>query len=313
MNRAAVALVGLAVLLPAAPANAQLARTFVSANGADANNCSRMQPCRTFQGAHDKTNSGGEINVLDPAGYGVVTITKALSIVNDGVGSAGVLVGSGQTGIIINAGSLDAVNLRGLIIEGAGLGQKGIVFNSGKSLTIENCVVRGLTGVNDAGIRFAPNASSNLAVSNTLVVNNAGTGIEIAPGGSAVVGAAFNRVESHNNGGFGISLIKFATNAAINATATESVATGNYGGFFALANGPPFARLTVVRSVAANNTNFGVGANSGGANVRLAQSTVTGNPNAWSIGNGGVVESYGDNYVDGNSGDNSAQPLIAKK
>jgi hypothetical protein len=65
--------------------------------------------------------------------------------------------------------------------------------------------------------------------------------------------------------------------------------------------------------VAANNTNFGVGANSGGANVRLAQSTVTGNPNAWSIGNGGVVESYGDNYVDGNSGDNSAQPLIAKK
>src|SRR5215510_686548 len=94
-------------LLFAAPAQAQLARTFVSSLGNDANDCQRLTPCRTFQGAHDKTLANGEITVLDPGGYGAVTITKSISIINDGVGEDGVLVSAGATGVTVNAGASD--------------------------------------------------------------------------------------------------------------------------------------------------------------------------------------------------------------
>src|SRR5215472_6483052 len=86
-----------------APAQAQLARTWVSSFGIDANNCDRPTPCRTFQHAHDKTLPLGEISVLDPGGYGALTITKGISIINDGVGEAGLLVSGGTIGILIEA------------------------------------------------------------------------------------------------------------------------------------------------------------------------------------------------------------------
>jgi hypothetical protein len=74
----------LALGLSAAPAHAQLARTYVSSvNGNDANDCNRLTPCRTFQVAHNKTLPNGEITVLDPGGYGAVTITRNISIIND--------------------------------------------------------------------------------------------------------------------------------------------------------------------------------------------------------------------------------------
>src|SRR5215468_12384489 len=104
-----IILLPLALSVIAAPARAQLARTYVSAaSGNDANDCNRLTPCRTFQAAHDKTSSMGEITVLDPGGYGAVTITKSVSIINDGVGEAGVLVSGGANGITIAASALDA-------------------------------------------------------------------------------------------------------------------------------------------------------------------------------------------------------------
>ena len=113
------------------PASAQNARSFVSAHGSDTAACTLVAPCRTFAAAFAATNAGGEVDVLDPAGYGALTINKAISIVNDGVGTAGVIVPSGGTGIIINAGPNDAVSLRGLSIEGAGVGQTGILLTPG--------------------------------------------------------------------------------------------------------------------------------------------------------------------------------------
>src|SRR5262249_22315125 len=132
----------------AAPAHAQLARTFVSAAaGDDANDCNRPTPCRTFQAAHDKTLALGEISVLDPGGYGAGTVTQGISIVNDGVGEAGMLVSGGLNGITVNAGGSDRVNLRGLSIKGIGFGGgNGIAFNTGAVLTVENCAITGLDG-----------------------------------------------------------------------------------------------------------------------------------------------------------------------
>src|SRR5215468_2475522 len=104
-------------------------RTFVSGHGNDANPCSLAAPCRSFAGAIAQTSPGGEIAVLDTAGYGAVTITKAISIVNEEGVEAGITATSGD-GITINAGASDIVNLRGLTLVGAG-GNNGITFTSG--------------------------------------------------------------------------------------------------------------------------------------------------------------------------------------
>src|SRR5262245_39107236 len=99
---------------------AQPTRVFVAAQGSDANSCTFAQPCRTFQRAHNVVAARGEIDVLDPAGYGVVTITKSISI--QGHGFAGISVSGSGTGIIINAGANDRVSLNGVLIDGGGVG-----------------------------------------------------------------------------------------------------------------------------------------------------------------------------------------------
>ena len=97
-------------------AQAQATRTWVSGVGDDANPCSRTAPCKTFAGAISKTAAGGEINCIDPGGFGALTITKAIAIICDNV-LAGVLV-SGTTGITVNAGATDNVFLSGLDFDG---------------------------------------------------------------------------------------------------------------------------------------------------------------------------------------------------
>src|SRR5450631_2085445 len=106
----------LACSLSAAPAWALANRTWVSGHGADSGACTPTAPCRTFAFALTQTTAGGEIDVLDPAGYGTVIITQAISIVNDGVGVAGIQAGFGLNGVTINAGASDSVHLRGLTI-----------------------------------------------------------------------------------------------------------------------------------------------------------------------------------------------------
>src|SRR5438132_2856778 len=101
-----------ALFLPTAPAQAQATRTWVSGVGDDANPCSRTAPCKTFAGAISKTAVAGEINCLDPGGFGAVTITKSI-IISCEAGTAGVLVSS-TNGIVVQAAPTDVVYLRGL-------------------------------------------------------------------------------------------------------------------------------------------------------------------------------------------------------
>src|SRR5258705_7695857 len=94
--------VGIAIpLLSAVSAQAQATRTWVSGVGDDVNPCSRTAPCKTFAGAISKTAAGGEINCLDPAGFGAVTITKSLTISCEGV--TGGIVVAGGNGINVSA------------------------------------------------------------------------------------------------------------------------------------------------------------------------------------------------------------------
>src|SRR5215510_81523 len=113
-----------ACLICGSIANAQATRTWVSGVGDDANPCSRTVPCKTFAGAISKTAPCGEISVLDPGGFGAVTITKAITINGDGT-LAGILAAT-VNGIIVAAGASDVVILRSLSINGACSGIDGI-------------------------------------------------------------------------------------------------------------------------------------------------------------------------------------------
>ena len=181
-----------------------------------------MASIRTFAFALAQTAASGEIDVLDPAGYGPVTINKAISIVNDGVGVAAIGAGSGNR-VTINAGASDSVHLRGLTIEGLGSGANGILFNTGKSLAIENCVIRNF-GI---GIFIAPSTSSSFSVSNTIVSCNSNFGMSVQPTGSAVVSGVLSKVTTNNNGG-GIAVVGAATTgASLNVTIVDSEASNN--------------------------------------------------------------------------------------
>src|SRR5690348_9026429 len=93
--------------LLASSAFAQATRTWVSGVGDDANPCSRTAPCKTFAGAISKTAAGGEISVLDPGGFGTVTITKAITI--NGEGNLAGIISAGGNAIVVNAGVNDKI------------------------------------------------------------------------------------------------------------------------------------------------------------------------------------------------------------
>jgi len=151
------------------------------------------------------------------------------------------------------------------------------------------------------------------APSNSLVADNANHGILFAPTGSAT--AVFNRVEANNNGGNGIFVyggLSAGTNT-VNATVSDSVAAGNFDGFVSASqSGSAPTSVMVFHSVAANNST-GVAVTGTGATLRLANSTVTGNTNGWTATTSGVVDSYGDNYIDGNGSNTGSLTPIARQ
>jgi len=218
----AVLLTLAALQIVAGPARAQANRTFVSGAGSDANPCTLAAPCRSFAQALTQTNAGGEITVLDPAGYGTVTINKAVSIVNDGVGEAGVTVTSATDAILVNIAASDVVNLRGLTLVGSGIASAGIVLNSSGALNIQNCVVRGFIG---QGILVTA-GTATLNVSDTIVSNSGIAAVEIAPAVSGILTAAYTRVQATGSGN-GFFINGLLAPATINATIANSTASDN--------------------------------------------------------------------------------------
>ncbi len=293
--------------LSSAPAAALATQTWVSGHGTDSGACTLAAPCRTFVFALSQTAAGGEIDVLDPADYGPMLITNAINIVNDGVGTASVMTAvSDGNGITINAGPNDSVHLRGLTIEGLGSANNGILFTAGGNLAIENCVIRGFTF---AGIKIAHSTStpSSFSVSNTIASKTA-RGIVFVPIGSAVVTGVLSKVTTNNN--FNGILVdgQFTTGAgaSLNVTIVNSEASGNvnYGVRAVSASGHAPTAVMLRNSVASNN-GFGLVVNNN-AILRVGHSVVTGNSGGVAVGTGGILKSYSDNYIDGNTNNNTS-------
>jgi hypothetical protein len=222
-----------AAILQATPAQAQASRTWVSGVGDDANPCSRTAPCKTFAGAISKTAAGGEINVLDPGGFGAVTITKSISIVAASV-EGGVLV-AGTNGIVVQVASTDKVLLEGLDFEGLGQGLNGVQINGGGTTTIRKCSVRNFT---QNGINLVGTANARAVVEDTHIINNAG-GFNMQGAGGAVNTAFLQNCILDNNTSFSTQVAGPSVLVLIGSTLTgspSSIITTNGGGVISYGN-----------------------------------------------------------------------------
>jgi hypothetical protein len=302
----------LAFCLIALPAHAQATRTWVSGVGNDANPCSRTAPCKTFAGAIVKTAVSGEINCLDPGGFGAVTITKSITISCE-TGTAGVLV-SGTNGIVISVGASDIVYLRGLDFEGLTTGLAGISFIGGGVLHVQHCLIRGFNAGAAAGISFAPNAPSELYVSDSFITDNGtgstGAGVLIRPTGSAGVNAVLNQVHSENNS-LGIKVDSTVGTGTVNLTVVDTVVAGNTNANIAAFTTPG----TGTANVMINRTSLSaaaLGLRSDGATttVRIGSSVIFGNVTGVATANGGVLQSYGNNQLNGNTTDGTMATIL---
>lgn len=204
--------------LASAPANAQATRTWVSGVGDDANPCSRTAPCKTFAGAISKTAPAGEINVLDPGGFGAVTITKSISITSIGF-EAGVLV-SGTNGIVVSVASTDKVLLQGLDIEGLGTGLDGVKIIGAGTTTIDNCRIRHFTG---NGVNLNGTAGARVVVKNSVITNNNGGFLIAGASGAQNTGLSFDTLYD-NNPAYAIS-VTAPSNALLSGNQMFGVAT----------------------------------------------------------------------------------------
>jgi hypothetical protein len=306
----AVLLAGLLgiLVLPVDSAQAQATRTWVSGVGDDVNPCSRTAPCKTFAGAISKTAAGGEINCLDPGGFGTLTITK--SIVVDCGGTFGSTLNSGGiNGFNINDSATGSprtidVVLRNLSIDGAGTtpGLNGIRFISGRSLTVENVVIQNQNLSTGSGISVAATGVALIAATN-VSFNGMRTGVQLTTTSGAVVA--------------NISNAKFLNNIfnAVDVGAGSLATVRN--SVFAAHNGTAILASTATSTVYADenvisNSAVGMSANVSGAKLHASGNKLYGNSKAINVAAGGIFLSGNDNKIDINPGNPSTGAMTVR-
>jgi hypothetical protein len=281
--------------------SAQATRTWVSGVGDDVNPCSRTAPCKTFAGAISKTATCGEINVLDSAGYGTVTITKSITINGEGA-HASILNGGNVNGIVVNIQAnvndlCNTVILRHLSINGVptgGLfGLNGIrdLTAIAHSLHIEHVDItnqqRGiLVDTNNAGTKVF---MKDVDVRHTTV-----HGIDIHPAGGQTVTLSMHDVRSRQSAGDGI---RYENNAK--GTVTESQFQQNS------ANGVNIfgssVSMTFIDTDISNNGQTGL-VNAAGSTTFIDGCSFFGNGNGGINNTGSVMNGFGNNSFGNNTG-----------
>jgi hypothetical protein len=279
----------------AAPASAQATRTWVSGVGDDVNPCSRTAPCKTFAGAISKTAAGGEINCLDPGGFGAVSIIKSMTITCQYT-EGGALAGG--NGITVNMpATTDVTFLRGLDIFGVNPPTHGIRFINNGTLHVEDCVIRRFNSANSLGISVSPTGPAELYVHNTIVAENGngatGGGIEIKPGVGGSVLAVLDNVRVENNANHGVRLD--STSGVVTAVIQNSDLSGNAAGLLLVSGSIINAQLT--NSVVSNNSTVAILGNGPNITLRTGNTTITGNTLGVSAVGGAQLLTYGNNRL----------------
>ena len=279
----------------ASATQAQATRTWVSGVGDDVNPCSRTAPCKTFAGAISKTAKDGEISVLDPGGFGAVTITKSIYINGTHGSGFGGILSSLTTGIIINitdpADVRKAVRIRSLDINGASTGIMGVNIVAANNVWIEDCVIDGTTGngtTSGVGVRVATSASCNLFISDTVIHKHI-TGVRVTTtAGFAVANLRNCNIEGNTTG------VEASTNGFV-TIANSRIANNSTNGVVTSASG---AQLNVRDNVLSNN---GTAVNAGaGSTVRAISNLLLNNTTGFG-GTTGVIQTDGQNRNAGNT------------
>lgn len=292
------------------PAQAQASRTWVSGVGDDVNPCSRTAPCKTFAGTISKTAVNGEIDCIDPGGFGAVTITKSITI--DCHQTMGSILNAGTNGMTIaydSFGSTDvrkAVRIRGLAFQGADSGVIGIRIiggtnSAGSAVFIEDTVIDGNFGGAARGISDERSGGGELYVTNSTVRNTGNQGVYVNPSAGATLGlkisVLINNIKVENCG------VGYFASSASSTLIRNSVFSGNTGaGVYG--EGPLAASDLMVATSLINGNGTGV-QTVGSSTVRLSDTDIIGNGTAIS----GTSYSYVTNRIVGNNIGISPTPL----
>jgi hypothetical protein len=309
----AIAAASLAFVLPAAPAHAQASRTWVSGVGDDANPCSRTAPCKTFAGAISKTALNGEINCLDPGGFGAVTITKSITIDCHEVFAS--ILFSGTNGINIPFSSFAAndvrktVRLRNINFNGVDTGIIGIRITgavAGSTVIIEDCLIDGTFGGAANGISDERTGGGELYIASTTVRNAGANGILISPGGAAApvagqrINASFDNLRVLNASVAGI----FVSNNG-RVIINRSMIAGHSQVGVAIAGALAAIQVNISNSTISNN-GIGVGNLGGTITIRLSNNDISFNTTAIQ----GATQSHINNRLQGNESIGTAPTAI---
>ena len=296
-------------------AQAQATRTWVSGVGDDANPCSRTAPCKTFAGAISKTFINGEIDCLDEGGFGTVTITKSITIEGTYGSGFGSILASGTTGVNISVTAsandpLATVRLRNLSINGTGAsgsvgtrtGIRGISINNATNVFIENCLI---TDFVNEGIRDIRTSAGGLFITDSLIRNCNGTGVFLQPSGTTRANIDNTRSEFNANG-----FVASGLSGAVFLEVRDSGAIKNATAGFAGSNG---ASVDIINCHSTYNQ-VGIDANGGATNIRVSRTNISRNTVNGLGFSGGTIQSYGNNEVFANTGNNGpfspgGQPL----
>jgi hypothetical protein len=286
-----IAILGATLLMAlyTAPAQAQATRTWVSGVGDDANPFSRTAPCKTFAGAISKTATGGQIDCLDPGGFGALTITKSITI--DCHAVFGSTLVAATNGITINAAgavvTLRNVNIDGLL-QTATPGLIGLSIVAAKTVFVEDVLIEGFLTKGLCDSRTA--GGTGLFVRNTVIRNNARPGISLTA--TATNNVVLENVHSVS-GTFGL-----ATATGNNVLVSRSVMSGNSS---AGIEADPGARVLVDNS---EITADGIGVQSFGT-ISLGNSDIAFN----TTGISGATTSFGNNRILANTSAGTAPTL----
>ena len=287
------------VILMAAGASAQATRTWVSGVGDDVNPCSRTAPCKTFAGAISKTAAGGEISVLDPGGYGALTITKSITI--DGKGQVASALNSSVSGMVIN-NSTATVTLRNIEINGAGTtpGLRGVRVLAARQVNLENVFIYGQRGNPGRGV----DVNLTAPITTNIVLNNV-TISDVASHAVAVVALSgvptvrlhiANSFLKDNGGGNGDGVF---LGDGVTATISNTQIQG-----FVAAGVETFgnANVHVDNCVISHSTRgFFLG---GTSQVRISRNVIAHNvTNGFNVAVGAQLQTFGDNYFGNNGAD----------
>ena len=268
--------------LASAPAFAQFTKIFLASTGVDSNDGSRASPKRTLQAAHDAVAAGGELVVLDTAGYGALTITKSVSVVvPPGVSGFITVSDANANGVTISAGASDSVTLRGLIIEGgAKSAGDGVLVTSVGSLFVADVTVRNFS----EGLFVLSTVSANVVVRSSAFRNNV----------------------------YGVDIESSGPNVAITALITDTEVSGaSYSAFYVNRSYTSSSSHLTTTRCAVNGAGYAFSAYGATAQIVADGCSVTGAGTVFSINNQATIYSRGNNTIFGNGSLGSTPTSLA--